>query len=369
MVVIPVFNVEAYVAECLDSILDQGVDGLEVVVVNDGSTDRTAAIVAAYVNRGVGITMLSQPNAGPSRARNVAVASTRGEYLTFVDADDLVRPGSYELMLATLDASGSDFAVGTVERNYARGVAQPADLKALHRRRRIGVTLHDFPEMLVDVFVWNKVFRRSSWSRMGLAFPEGLMYEDQPLLTRAFLSGATFDVLRKVVYFRRIRADGSSVTQQRHHVSNLADRFETRRLTRDMIDADGWPAVQDLWYREVMVTGLPLYLRQIPGCSDEFWHVLHAGLRDLWRDRLPLAESALPVPYRLVAWLAQHDMRPEAEQVVGFLAEHGDKPDIVIRDGYEVAELPFLDDTSGRIPRHLYRLPDRPTRGSASSVG
>ena len=100
--------------------------------------------------------------------------------------------------------------------------AQPGP--ARHRGR-------EHPEILGDVFAWNKVFRRTFWDGAGLAWPEGVRYEDQPTTTRAYLAARAFDVLPEVVYHWRIRYDGTSITQQRSSVRDLADRLATKRMS------------------------------------------------------------------------------------------------------------------------------------------
>ena len=111
----------------------------------------------------------------------------------------------------------------------------------LHREPLAGITAREHPEILGDVFAWNKLFRTSFWRAQGLEWPEGVRYEDQPTTTRAFLAG-TFDVVPEVVYHWRIRQDGSSITQQRASTTDLRDRWRTKRMALDAVQEYDDPA-------------------------------------------------------------------------------------------------------------------------------
>ncbi len=232
-VVVPVYDVERWLPESLDSLLGQdGVD-LQVVVVDDGSPDGSGEIADGYAARDDRVTVLHVPNGGLGSARNVGteqvLGQSTGDYLAFLDSDDVLPPGALSTLADTLAGSGSDFATGSIVRWEADGLHEPPWMRRLHQRRT-GITAREHPEILGDVFAWNKLFRTSFWREQGLEWPEGRRYEDQPTTTRAYLAG-TFDVVPDVVYHWRIRQDGTSITQQR---ASLTD------LTRPVADqADG----------------------------------------------------------------------------------------------------------------------------------
>ena len=97
-VVIPVFNGERFLAEAIQSVLDQTYEPVEVIAVDDGSTDGSAAIARSFA----GVQVIEQPNSGPAGARNAGIAAARGEFLAFVDADDIVPPDKLELQVTHL---------------------------------------------------------------------------------------------------------------------------------------------------------------------------------------------------------------------------------------------------------------------------
>src|SRR5699024_3964965 len=143
-------------------------------------------------------------------ARNEGLRHVRGDYLGFADSDDVVPPTAYAALVGSLQRSGSDLATGSIVRWEGETLTEPPWMRRLHHPPREGSSVLDHPELLGDVFAWNKVYRRSFWEGADLGWPEGLHYEDQPTTTRAFPAADGIDVLPEVVYHWRTRHDGTS---------------------------------------------------------------------------------------------------------------------------------------------------------------
>ncbi|WP_326697809.1 CDP-glycerol glycerophosphotransferase family protein [Streptomyces sp. NBC_01754] len=223
-VVVPVYNVEEYLEECLTSLARQSLEALEVVVVDDGSTDGSRAIVEGFAARDGRFRCVHQPNAGLSAARNTGVAHTTPgvPYLAFADSDDLVVPDAYERMLASLESTGSDLVTGNVWRLTGQGPRQAWQyrwLTADHPRTHV---TRD-PRLLADRVAWNKVFRRSFWDRHAFVFPVGKLYEDAPVMIPAHHLAGSVDVLHEHVYLWRVRE--GSITRRRTDVQGVRDRI------------------------------------------------------------------------------------------------------------------------------------------------
>ena len=178
------------------------------MVVDDGTPDRAGEIADEWAAREPRIRVVHTHNAGLGAARNEGLRHVRGDYLAFLDSDDVLPPTALAVLVGSLEASGSDFATGSVLRWEDGTLSEPPWMRRLHHPPLTGVRAHDHPEILGDVFAWNKLFRRSFWESAGLSWPERVRYEDQPTTTRAYLAG-TFDVLDEPVYHWRIRSDGS----------------------------------------------------------------------------------------------------------------------------------------------------------------
>src|SRR5215217_942996 len=170
-VVVPIYNVEEYLPACLDSVARQTVDDFEVVMVNDGSTDRSAEIAGQYGRRDPRFRLVQQENAGLSAARNTGIEAATGEFLAFLDSDDVLPPNAYELLLGALDRTGSDFATGNVHRLTRWDSFQSPFLAKTFVRTELETHVTRFRPLIADRIVWNKLWRRSFWDSHGYRFP------------------------------------------------------------------------------------------------------------------------------------------------------------------------------------------------------
>ncbi len=353
-VVIPVRNVATWINEALDSVLAQtGVD-LEVIAVDNGSTDNSAALISAYQDPRVHL--ITHPAGGTGGARNVGVQAATGEYLTFVDPDDIVIQGAWQAMLNSLTRSGSDFVVGHFERLHPDGShSDLAWAKRVHHEHRTAIDISALPEIVGDVFVWNKMFRTSFWKDNSLLFPENTRYQDQPVITEAFLRAKAFDVLPQTVYLWRVREDKSSVTQRRDDVANLHDRVTTKANTWAIVQQLGSPAVIDLFHRRVMAGDLHHYFAAIPGCSDAYWDLLTSMVRDLWGDSGFASTQTLPVQ-RLIGWLVGQGRRSDATSVAAYVGRN--EPPLPVSATSDGTGLALLTDRvcADEVPETVRRL-------------
>jgi glycosyltransferase involved in cell wall biosynthesis len=348
-IVVPVYGVADYLPACLDSILAQTHDRLDVVVVDDGSPDASGDIAERYAARDPRVRVVHIDNRGLGAARNEGLRHVRGDYLGFADSDDVVPPTAYATLVGSLERTGSDVATGSIERWEGDTRTEPPWMRRLHTPARADLSLLDHPELLGDVFAWNKLYRRSFWDDAGLSWPEGVRYEDQPTTTQAFLAADGVDVLPDVVYHWRIRHDGTSITQQRASLRDLEDRFVTKRMALASVDAyvDGStdPRAADLrqvFVDRVLAGDLHRYFLEIPGCDDAWWGLLRDGIAGLWGER-SLTHSGLTPAHRLIGWLVEQDRREDAAAVAAYVRERGAPLDRVTGPEGTRIDVPVLD--------------------------
>ena len=175
-VVVPFYAVENYLSDCLTSIVTQSHRQLQIILVDDGSPDSSLTIAESYARHDPRIEIIRQPNRGLGAARNTGAAAARGEYLTFVDSDDTLPPDSLALLVESLQRTGSDFAVGSLNRLVGTSRRIPPWAASLHDRDRLGIRIGEYPGILRNVFAWNSFFRRSFFDRVIRGFPEGVRY-------------------------------------------------------------------------------------------------------------------------------------------------------------------------------------------------
>lgn len=235
-VIVPAYNVAPYIGQCLASALAQTVDDLEVLIVDDGSTDGTADAVAAFQDSRVRL-LGDGVNRGRSAARNAAIRAARGEWLALLDADDWWAPVRLERLLAVAAAQAADIVADDLA-VIRDGASEPYTTALLKRRLRLRQPRPITPEQAIDwdLGITQPLVRRSFWVAAGIAFDESLRAgeEDFPALLACLLAGARFVLLPEAYYFYRQRS--GSATSQRERLFR-ASREVTLRLLAD-------PAVQ-----------------------------------------------------------------------------------------------------------------------------
>jgi glycosyltransferase involved in cell wall biosynthesis len=235
-VVVPYYNVVDYIGECLESLSRQTFSDFEVILVDDGSTDGSVDAATEHCGRDDRFRIVTQANQGLGPARNTGIGHAQGEYLAFVDSDDIVPPHAYELMVASLDESGSSLAAGDARRfNNASGVRESYLHRIPFAKDRVTTHVLQYPELALDRMAWNKVYRRSFWDEFGFEFP-AIRYEDYPVTLKAHLDAVTVDCLSPPVYFWRERESGESITQQKFEYSNLYERVVSAEMVMDLVD-------------------------------------------------------------------------------------------------------------------------------------
>ncbi|MEU4157010.1 glycosyltransferase [Actinoplanes sp. NPDC026670] len=235
-IVVPFYDVERYFGPCLDSLARQTFRDFEVVLVDDGSRDGSAAIAREWCERDSRFRLISQENRGMGPARNAGIELARGEYLTFVDSDDLVPRHAYELLVGSLDRTSSSLAGGNARRfNNTSGVRQSYVHRISYGADRPATHVTEWPELAIDRMVWNKVYRRTFWDQFRYEFP-AMRYEDWPVALKAHLDAVTVDCVAAPTYYWRERESGESVTQLKFQFGNLEDRVRSAGMILDMVD-------------------------------------------------------------------------------------------------------------------------------------
>jgi CDP-glycerol glycerophosphotransferase len=316
-VVVPIYNVEDYVAECLESVAAQTVDDLEVVMVDDGSTDSSAAIARAFAARDSRFRLLSRPNGGLSRARNTGIEAARGDFIAFLDSDDLLPPDAYELLLRALEQTGSDFATGNVLRRNSWGTSQALFLADTFAATRLGTHVTEFPLLLADRTAWNKLWRRRFWDEHAGRFPEGVVHEDIPVVLPAHFKARSVDVIANPVYLYRSRDDGQlSITQRRREPKVLRDRLAAIAHVSDYLAAHGPAGARRRYHERVLVDDLRLHLLVLDSADAGYQQLfLDAANEFLDGADADILES-LPPPHRRTWQLVRRRELPELLRIV-----------------------------------------------------
>jgi CDP-glycerol glycerophosphotransferase len=356
-VVVPMFNVERYLGECLESLRAQTFADFEAIIVDDGSTDGSPEIARVFAERDPRFRLLFQPNGGLSRARNTGIDAARGDYLAFLDSDDVLPANAYALLLGALEETGSDFATGNVHRLIRGETRQAPFLAKAFARTRLRTHVSRCRALLADRTAWNKLWRHDFWREHGLRFPEGVVHEDIPIVLPAHFMARSVDVIADPVYFYRVREGGElSITQRRSEPRILLDRLAAIDQVRTYLARHaGARAVR--WYEQSLVADdLRLHLNVFDAADDAYRTLFLDRVNALLDDAGAGIYEGLRAIDRLKWHLVRRRLVPELLEVLRFERDELATTPPILERGRWYGDYPYRNDRRLRIPRSLYRL-------------
>jgi CDP-glycerol glycerophosphotransferase len=356
-VIVPIYNVDRYLDACLRSLAQQTVSDLEIIMVDDGSTDTSPDIARSWESRDPRFRLISKPNGGLGSARNAGIAGATGEYLAFVDADDLIPRHGYELLLDSLLATGSDIAAGNVDRFSEHGDYPVRFLTDTFARRRRKTHLSRFRPLLADRMVTNKLWRRSFWDANAFVFPEGVLHEDIGVALRGHLLAGTVDLISKPVYLWRIRAGGDlSITQRRTEIDSFRHRMAAVNSVRATLDELG-PRRVVRWYdASVLRDDFALHLKVLDVADDDYRREVVETLGEYAKHVSPNAFKQLSAIDRLIWHLVRRGLVSEVVEVVHFEKHDLPRtPPVRVGDRW-YGDFPFRTDAALAVPDDVFEL-------------
>ena len=243
-IIVPVFNVEKYLSKCIESLVKQTYKNIEILLINDGSQDNSLNICKEWEKKDDRIKVFSQRNQGLSEARNTGIKNAKGNYICFVDSDDLVLSDFIEILYYLIKKYGCEIAqVNFIEKTddeiekKINIEKQIFNEKILSSRDMIkGLTTNDHKK---NVIVCNKIYKKELFE--NLSFKNGKIYEDEFFTWKVFMKCKKIAVSDKILYVYRIRKN-SIMNLQRKKISiknldyleALEERMETFKNIRDM---------------------------------------------------------------------------------------------------------------------------------------
>lgn len=236
-VVVPVYHVEAYIERCIESLLHQTYQNLEIILVDDGGDDACPAICDAYAKKDARIKVIHKKNGGLSDARNAGLKEARGTYLAYVDSDDYILPDTYEKMQKALKRENADIAVC----NYESVTEQGESIAEKNTKMDISDRTYTSKEAICNLCGPNYHYWVTAWNRLykteiakQVRFPVGKIHEDE------FTAHLFYDKADKIVgisepFYKYVIRENSIMTRK-YGVKNLAYVEALRNRTEYCMD-------------------------------------------------------------------------------------------------------------------------------------
>ncbi|MFD9605098.1 CDP-glycerol glycerophosphotransferase family protein [Streptomyces sp. NBC_01224] len=355
-VVVPVHNVELYLTDCLKSLAEQTMADLEVVMVDDGSTDNSAVLAAEFAEKDGRFRLVSQENGGLGHARNTGVRNCDpgARHLAFVDSDDVLPPRAYELLVGALEETGSDIASGNVLRLRASGkLQQSPNFRKPMATTRLRTHISRDWDLAADRIACNKVFRRSFWDEHAFAFPVGALYEDIPVVLPAHFLARSVDVLKDAVYHWRDRA--GSITTRRAVVRGIQDRASHVLGVSTFLDEHRGAADKRQYEAHVLANDLWYFMEALPDGDEEYRRAFLTYANEFTDQVDPAVLDALPLRLRLM-WHLVRERR--TDELLALLAFDKAEPGAFAVRGVRRRSA-FFPALVRPVPRSVLRVTDR----------
>lgn len=259
-IIIPVYNVEKYLDKCLKSVVGNKNKNIEILVVNDGSTDNSLEIIQKYLEKDKSITLINLPqNKGPGHARNLGISKSKGDYILFVDSDDWIEKDTISIIEKEINNKTDLLAFGSREIHYKkRKKGKPLTLDTIPQIDSKNPEYFRSALMTVDGFkpmVWCYLFSKRLILENKIKFPEDIYFEDIPFTTKALFYAGKVKSVPKVLYNYKIRHNSITrkVTDRK-----IKDNFKAHNMLREFLIEKG---VMEKYQNEFIIRMLTCCIR------------------------------------------------------------------------------------------------------------
>lgn len=306
-VLIPVYNAGKYLAVCLESVSKQRFTDFEIVCLDDGSTDHSLNLLRVFQKNEPRLRVFTQANAGVAITRNRLIEYARGEYIAFVDADDLISPDYLSTLYQAAQASGAEITKCFFKEISEDGLrTSSAHCGSLFYEKPSNTLVSRFRCGYYDSVVWGKLFLRQWLHAIKISFLEGRIAEDLPFVVQAFMEARKIEVVSQSLYFYRkglsmcITAQSERmVIDQLKNLLDLQHILQERSLWEEKV-ALQW--VKMVIWRICAFRKLPVVKRKqyLSLQKQAFYHVENVMKKGSWQVKLRW--GALFVLVRLCGW-------------------------------------------------------------------
>lgn len=258
-IIVPVYNVEAYLSECLHSVVNQTFRDMEIILVDDGSTDRSLEIMREFAEKDSRIKIITQPNSGVSEARNTGIRAASGEYILFVDSDDTIMPDSVETLYNKACETDSDLLLGNALWCYPDGRQETVFKRNEELNSQVGIPGEACYIKLMKIkcafppLVYLFFMKRELIIRNKLFFKEGIIHEDILWCIKAMLSATRVTMIDfNYYYYRRREGSLTNSDNMEYRINSLiVVAQEIKKMIRKLKKEKESPELIDSLYTEI----------------------------------------------------------------------------------------------------------------------
>lgn len=354
-VVVLVYNTEQYLRDCLDSLVNQTLSGIEIIAVNDESPDNSLMILEEYTEAYPNLTVVNQKNSGGAVAGNKGVRMAKGKYVTIVDSDDIVPLDAYEKMYQKAEEQAADIVIGKANiliDGLQKEILYKKEREVWQKSRNLN-NIKEYLDIFYDAFYWNKIFNREFLLKYDCLMPPGMLYADRPMVHKAFLYAGKVSIITDLVYLWRKRgedAEHKSISQTNSDIKNFKDRIESYEYQLNYFNDFGDPFVKN----EFLKRNIDRLLFPIGGIieSEEFRDVYLTEVRNIFTQIDDIYDNDLGVLKNVYIYMILNEL---TEELVEFLSTEP-RGDIIRENGTYYWALPYYKNSRTDVPDEIFQL-------------
>lgn len=347
-VVVIVYNTEEFLEECLDSLVNQTLDGIEIICVNDESKDESLNILRKYAKKYDNIKVINQKNQGGAIAGNTGLKAAKGEYVTMIDSDDVVVLDAYEKLYNKAKETDSDIVSGKAYKdvgNIMKALRTHNDMWDFERQ----MDIHKDYNLYNDTSYWNKLFKRTFVEENDIYMIPGRLYADIPLCVRAFTKAETITFIEEVVYYWRKRDLNTSITKNRYKIDNMLDKLGLYYVLKSYFD-------DEKLFEKVIKVLIDRFYLPIEGILDdtEFKNVYLDEMKKILKDiNDPLDNPFMDNEINFYNYLILND---HPDTLVEFMKNYLDVPDTIYENGKTYWNLKYFRNPDYNFPDEIFEI-------------
>lgn len=226
-IILPVYNSEKYIAKCLEALISQTYENIEIICINDGSTDKSLEILEEYAKKDSRIKLISNKNSGPATSRNIGLKNATGEFLMFCDSDDTYRPQMCEKMIEAIKKYDVDFVTCRASVEYEGDIIRLYTANTMTHQLPVGINKIESTKINdLSSLLWHKIYRKSIVDKYNITFPDGLECDDVLFNHQYYTVSNRFYEMKDSLYNYLVRHNSIMDNyQKRVCVSKLYDRI------------------------------------------------------------------------------------------------------------------------------------------------
>ncbi len=356
-IIVPIYNVEKYLEQCLLSIQKQTYSNLQIILINDGSPDKSLKIAKHFCKLDSRFIVHTKKNGGLSAARNTGIELATGEYIWFIDSDDIIQENAVKIMMESLLKTGSDFVVGCYCRFNMFGYKKAGSwVQEAHIENQEKVTLKEYPDILVNATAWSKLVKYDFLIKNELYFPVGVLYEDQLWSTKLYSSAHSFDILKDVIYDWRVRDDNSSISQQSKNVDNLSAILIAIEDSLNELNSRGLNEVAQERAVQFLSNNMREYLACLDHTDDVYMERLSEGVISITKHLSLFHWKKIPAHLAAIEWLLLKKDYCKVNELLELGTRNINTMSASYDNGDVILQVPYWDSVEVNFPKEVLVL-------------